>query len=71
MTITGYELSRSWFAWCLENPEKVKPNHTALFFWIVENFNRFEWKPKIGLPTGYAMEVLGIKSYNTYITALN
>ncbi len=66
----GYTLSRTWFTYCLENPETIKPNHTALYFWIIETFNRFEWKQKVGLPTDYAMEVLGIKSYNTYIDTL-
>lgn len=67
----GYKLSRSWFNFCMENPEKIKPNHTALYFWAIETFNRFDWKKKVGLPTTHAMEVLGIKSYNTYISTLN
>lgn len=67
----GYDLSNAWFNFCLENPDKVKPIHTALFFWIVQTFNKFSWKAKVGLPTDYAMEVLGIKSYNTYSKTLN
>jgi hypothetical protein len=69
--INGYNLSRTWFNFCLDNPDKIKPNHTALYFWAIETFNRFDWKQKVGLPTSHAMEVLGIKSYNTYIGTLN
>ncbi len=67
----GYKLSRGWFDYCMENPDIIKPNHTALYFWVIETFNRFDWKQKVGLPTTYAMEVLGLKSYNTYIATLN
>lgn len=69
--MSGYELSRQWFTYCLDNPDRVKPIHTALYFWIVETFNRFDWKSKVGLPTDHAMEVLGIKSYKTYGHTLN
>jgi len=65
--INGYELSRTWFNWCFENPEKISPNHTALYFFIIEHCNRLGWKKKFGLPTTMAMEAIGIKSYNTYI----
>jgi uncharacterized protein YoaH (UPF0181 family) len=66
----GYSLSRQWFDWCFENPEKIKPNHGALFFYIIEHCNRLGWKDKFGLPTTVTMEAIGIKSYNTYIDAL-
>ena len=69
--MNGYELSRNWFDWCFENPEKIKPNHTALYFFAVEHCNRLGWKKKFGMPTTMAMEAIGIKSYNTYINTLN
>jgi hypothetical protein len=69
--MNGYELSRNWFDWCFENPEKIKPNHTALYFFAVEHCNRLGWKDKFGMPTTMAMEAIGIKSYNTYINTLN
>ena len=71
LEFNGYTLSRRWFDYCMDNPDKIKPNHTALYFWVIETFNRFDWKQKVGLPTTHAMEVLGIKSYNTYIATLN
>lgn len=64
--MNGYELSRAWFNWCFENPEKIKPNHTALYFFCVEHCNRLGWKSKFGLPTTMAKEAIGIRSYNTY-----
>jgi|UniRef100_UPI004047F0DC hypothetical protein len=68
--MNGYELSRIWFNWCFENPEKIKPNHTALYFFCVEHCNRLGWKSKFGLPTTMAKEAIGIRSYNTYSQTL-
>jgi len=69
--MNGYELSRNWFDWCFENPEKINPNHSALYFFCIEHCNRLGWKEKFGLPTTMAKEAIGIRSYNTYIKTLN
>lgn len=69
--LNGYELSRVWFDFCFENPERIKPNHTAVYFFIIEHCNRLGWKEKFGLPTTMVMEAVGIKSYNTYKQTLN
>lgn len=69
--INGYSLSRSWFDFCFENPEKIRPNHTALYFFIIEHCNRLGWKKKFGLPTTMTMEAIGIRSYNTYRNTLD
>jgi hypothetical protein len=68
--INGYALSRIWFDFCFENPEKIKPNHTALYFFAIEHCNRLGWKQKFGFPTTMVMEAIGIKSYNTYVNTL-
>ena len=68
--MNSYDLSRNWFNWCFENPEKIKPNHTALYFFCIEHCNRMGWKEKFGLPTTMAKEAIGISSYNTYINTL-
>ena len=68
--MNGYELSRTWFDFCFENPEKIKPTHTAIYLFAVEHCNRLGWKKKFGLPTAAAMECLGIKNYKTYINSL-
>ena len=66
-----YDLSRNWFDFCFENPDKIKPNHTALYFFCIEHCNRLGWKNKFGLPTTMAKEAIGVHSYNTYIATLN
>lgn len=69
--MNGYELSRLWFDWSFENPEKISPNHTALYFFAIEHCNRLGWRNKFGFPTEMAKDAIGIKSYNTYIKTLN
>ena len=66
----GYELSRNWFDWCFENPEKITPTHTAMYFFIIEHCNRLGWKEKFGLPTEMTKDAIGIKNYRTYTNTL-
>lgn len=66
-----FELSRNWFDWCFENPEKVKPNHSAMYFFIIEHCNRLGWKEKFGLPMQMTMDAIGIKNYRTFSQTLN
>lgn len=69
--MTGYELSRRWFNFCFDNPEKISPNHSAIFFFAIEHCNRLGWKKKFSFPTTMAKDAIGIKSYNTYIKCFN
>ena len=69
--MNGYELSRKWFDFCFDNPEKIKPNHSALYFFAIEHCNRLGWKEKFGFPTEMAKDAIGIKNYRTYINTLN
>lgn len=69
--MNGYELSRTWFNFCFENPEKIKPNHSALYFFSIEHCNRLGWKEKFGFPTEMTKDAIGIKNYKTYINTLN
>ena len=64
--MTGYELSKQWFDWSFENPDKTNPNHTALYFFIVEHYNRMGQPLKFGLPMEMAKAAIGIKNYRTY-----
>lgn len=66
-----FKLSRDWFNFCFENPEKINPTHTALYFFAIEHCNRLGWKDKFGFPSQMAMEALGIKNWRTYIKVLN
>lgn len=66
-----FKLTRSFWDFAFENPEKIKPNHCALYLFIVEHCNRLGWKKKFGLPTTMAKDAIGIRSYGTYILTLN
>lgn len=66
-----FELMRNFWDFTFENPEKIKPNHCALYCFIVEHCNRLGWKSKFGLPTTMTKDAIGIRSYNTYINTLN
>lgn len=65
-SFTYFDLSRSWFNFSFENPEKVNPNHTALYLWLVELNNRMGWSEHFSSPATQSMAAIGIKSYNTY-----
>ena len=67
----GYDLSRAWFNFCFENPDMVKPIHTAIFFYACEVYNRLGKKEKFGFPTHHSMEAIGVKNFHTYGKALN
>jgi hypothetical protein len=68
--MNSYQLTRSWFDFAFENSDKVKSQHTALFVFIVEHNNRLGWREQFQLPSPFAMECTGIKSYKTYIKTL-
>lgn len=67
----GYDLSRKWFNFCFENPELIKPIHSAIFFFACEHCNRLGGKEKFGFPSQMTMEAIGVKKYQTYGRALN
>lgn len=69
--LNSYELSRNFFDWCFENPEKVSPSHTAIYFFAIEHCNRMGWKSKFGFPTQMVMDAIGIKKHETYIRYFN
>lgn len=67
----GYQLSRAWWNFCFKNPEKIKPKHTAIYFFAIEHCNRLGWKEKFGFPSQMAMEAVGIKNWKSYSEALS
>lgn len=69
--MSGYELSRRFYDWCFENPEKISPNHSAIYFFAIEQCNRLGWKSKFGFPTQMAMDAIGIRKHETYIRYFN
>lgn len=68
--MNGYEFSRAWFDFSFNHPNKVKPVHTAIYFFAIERCNRLGWKETFGFPTDLAMEASGIRNYKTYIRGL-
>lgn len=69
--MNSYELSRTWFDWSFNNPEKVRPIHSAIYFFAIEHCNRLGWKEKFGLPSQMVMEAIGVKNWKTYSQGLN
>jgi hypothetical protein len=68
--MNGYDLSRNFWDWAFENPDKVKPIHSAIYFFSIEHCNRLGWKEKFGLPSQMVMEAIGVKNWKTYSQAL-
>jgi len=68
--MNSYELSRAWFEFCFNNPEKIKPGHSAVYFFAIEHCNRLGWKDKFGFPSQMVMEAVGIKNWRTYSAIL-
>lgn len=69
--MNSYDLSRNFWDFSFNNPELIKPNHCAVYFFAIEHCNRLGWKDKFGFPTSMVMEAVGIKSYNTYKSTLD
>ena len=61
-----YQLSRSWFDFAFENPNKIKPHHSAIYFFAIEHCNRLGWKKKFGFPTSMVLDAIGMRSYSSY-----
>lgn len=69
--MNGYELTRQWWDFAFENPERVKPIHSALYFYAIDQCNRLGWAEKFGLPAYMAMSAIGISHHNTYSKAFD
>lgn len=69
--MNSYDLSRNFWNWAFDNPEKISPNHAAVYFFAVEHCNRLGWKKKFGFPSQMTMDAIGIKKHSTYIRYFN
>ena len=69
--MNSYDLSRVWFDFCFDNPEKISPNHSAIYFFAIEHCNRLGWKEKFGFPSQMTMDAIGIKKNQTYTRYFN
>jgi hypothetical protein len=69
--INGYNLSKAWFEFAWENNSKVKPTHTALFFWCVELWNRLGQPKEFGLPSSEARTAMSISRSDVFTGCLS
>lgn len=69
--MNSYDLSRNFWNWAFDNPEKINPSHAAIYFFAIEHCNRLGWKEKFGLPSYMTMEAIGIKKHQTYSKYFN
>jgi hypothetical protein len=69
--LNSYTLSKQWFDFAFENPDKINVNQGALYFWLIESNNRKNWKPKFPFNTEDAIEATGIKNKKTIWKTLN
>jgi len=66
-----FKLYRYFWDYAFLNPDKIKPNHIAIYSFSIEHCNRLGWKIKFGIPTSMVMEATGIKSYSVYKKAFD
>jgi len=64
--INGYSLTRKWYDFARENPNKTKPVHHAIINWLIQLNNELLWVENFAVPTYHSMSVIGVSSYNTY-----
>lgn len=62
-----FKLTRAFWDFAFDNPEKISPNHAAIYFFSLEHCNRLGWKDKFGFPSQMVMDAIGIKKHSTYI----
>lgn len=67
----SFALSRNFWNFCFDNPEKVNPSHPAIYFFAIEHCNRLGGKEKFGFPTQMTMDAIGVKKHGTYIKYFN
>lgn len=68
--MSGYELSRQWFDFAYENPDKVTSAQTALYMWLIEANNRKGFSEKFVFNTSDACSCTGIKDRKTIWKAM-
>jgi len=66
-----FQLMRNFWDFAFENPEKIKPNHCAVYCFAVEHYNRLGRKKKFGFPSSMVMDAIGLKCYNSYSKVFN
>ena len=69
--MNSYELSRIWFDFAFENQGEVSPSDSALYFWLIEKFNRCGWVKNLSITSTENMAACGFKTYPPYKKSLD
>lgn len=67
--LNGYQLSKAWWDFACTT-DVVRPVHSALYFFVVNLWNKLGHKDVFSLPTTSTMEAIGVSNYKTYSAAL-
>ncbi len=68
--MTGYDLTKYWFNMVWESPE-LSGNHTALYLWICEIWNRLGHPEQFQITSQECMRGMSAKTYKTYKKCLD
>jgi len=69
--MNSYALSRQWFDFAFENPDKITVTQGALYFWLIEVNNRNGWAERFAFNTEDACMAVGVNNRKTIWKALN
>jgi hypothetical protein len=64
--LNGYSLTKAWFNYTFEHPEKFNPTDGYIYLFLIEVANRSGWSDKFDVSAKDIMQALGIGTYNTY-----
>lgn len=69
--MNGYNLTKAFFSFVFDNPDKVKPTHISLYMFLIEYNNKLGWVEKFAAETSLCMAGSAISSYNTFKKVLD
>jgi hypothetical protein len=61
-----FEYFNGYWDWASNNPNKVNPTSTAIYFYILSVANELHWKESFGLSSTQIMNGVKIATYKTY-----
>jgi predicted transcriptional regulator len=61
-----FEYFNGYWDWASNNPNKINPTSTAIYFYILSVANELHWKESFGLSSTQIMNGVNIATYKTY-----
>ena len=61
-----FDYFNGYWKWATENPDKVNPTTTSMYFYILSVANELNWRESFGLSSTQIMNGIGIATYKTY-----